>query len=92
MIRRLRWWWNRRKPRCGAEPPWRLNAAPCCLPVGHTGAVHADGTGLVWNDQRWAWHGPVLDLADVLADLEAEARARNIDPDEWPKFIEAPPS
>lgn len=67
--------WRSWGPRCGAEPPWRLaDAGACVVYRGHSevsddGQVwHADGTGYIWSATRWAWRGPMVDLADVLRD------------------------
>lgn len=59
-------------PRCTATPPWRLaDAGTCIIPRGHERLArddadwHADGTGYIWNADRWAWRGPVIDLSDL---------------------------
>lgn len=59
--------WRVWGPRCGAEPFWRLpDAGPCCIYRGHEGDWHADGWGYIWTADRWAWRGPLVDLADQL--------------------------
>lgn len=79
---RLVYWWfclrhpvRRWGPRCADEPPWRLADAGTCIAYrGHTDLSddgrlwHADGTGYIWTVDRWAWRGPMVDLADVLRD------------------------
>lgn len=62
--------WRSWGPRCGDKGPWRLaDCGTCIIYRRHTNPDgplwHADGTGFIWTEDRWAWRGPVVNLADV---------------------------
>lgn len=70
--------WRLWGPRCGAAGPDKLPDCGTCIGYrGHERADveyadwHVDGTGFIWNATRWAWRGPVVDLAELYPDAIA---------------------
>jgi hypothetical protein len=82
-------------PRCADDPPWRLaDAGTCIIYRGHTDLTpegdlwHGDGNGYIWTADRWAWRGPMIDLATEYRDHPD----RDTDGDQYQGiFTEEPP-
>lgn len=74
---------------CGQSGPWRLSDCGTCIRTrgheqqGGLGAWHSDGKGYIWDDTRWQWNGPTIDLREY---YEPD------DPPRPPVFIEQPPT
>lgn len=73
---------RRFRRRCGALPPEKLpDAGPCTMYRGHEKDTLKSGSDewfhwsgepeneYLWNDTRWGWRGPVMDLHDMYSDL-----------------------